>query len=65
MTVIIAPAENKRSSLSKSAVVGVSDCVCEVPDGWNAIAEANSLALEEDGATRKSLDSGLPLQIED
>jgi hypothetical protein len=52
------------SSSSKSTVAGVSDCVCEVPAGWNAIAEANSLAMEEDEATRKSLYSGSPSRIE-
>jgi hypothetical protein len=27
---------------------GISDRVCEVPEGWNAIAEANSQTMEED-----------------
>src|SRR2546430_2587415 len=59
------PEPRPHSSSSESTAVGVSDCVCEVPAGWNAIAETNSLAMEEDGATRKSLYSGLPSRIED
>jgi hypothetical protein len=45
-------------------VVGFSSCACEVPEGWNAIAEANWRSLQEDMATRKFLCSGSPARTE-
>jgi hypothetical protein len=43
---------------------GISDCACEMPEDWEAIAQANSRAMDEDRATRKSLCSNSPSQIE-
>jgi hypothetical protein len=43
---------------------GVSDAVSEKRAGWDALAAANSRALQEDIVTRKSLGSHSPTQIE-
>lgn len=46
------------------AMVGVSNILCDVPEGWHSIAADNSRSMEEDRATRKFLYSNFPSRIE-
>jgi hypothetical protein len=43
---------------------GIGGCICEKPAGWDALADANWRALQDDMATRKSLGSHSPKRTE-
>jgi hypothetical protein len=47
--------EGDVEDLTDRYAAGISDCTCDVPEGWHTVAKENYRVMEEDRATNSAM----------